>query len=222
MYSPVILPGTWFTIRSMRWKVGHINSLIDRAIRHVFPRSKERYYSPDNWNDSWSHGYDLNIVPEDGRYGVLMALLRRYEGKGPLLDVGCGDGLLEQWYRNFSGVKILAFDYSSAAVEHARTRRLLDVDFVCADSRTFQASEQFSTIVFNESLYYIDDYLGVMKDLSSRLQDNGVFVVSMHDGRIPNRIWKNVLRSYKQLQGVAVKDESTGGLWRIRVLQPSK
>jgi trans-aconitate methyltransferase len=197
-------------------------ALINRAVGHVVPRSKERYYSADGWNDSWSHGYDLNVAQEDARYGTLMALMRRYERKGPLLDVGCGDGLLEERYRKLSGVQMVAFDYSATAIDRARARRLPDVNFLCADSRTFRPEQQFSIVVLNESLYYVDDYLGMMKNLSRALRADGVFVISMHDTRITKRIWKNVLRSYPLLQGVSLKDESTGGLWHIRSLRPGK
>lgn len=201
-------------------KMSDVLSLANRAVSHVVPRSKERYYSSDRWNDSWSRGYDLNIAREDARYGALMALMCRYEGKGPLLDVGCGDGLLEERYRKLSGVPIVAFDYSAAAIDCARARRLPDVDFLCADSRTFRPEQQFSIVVLNESLYYVDDYLGMLKNLSGVLRVDGVFVISMHDTQITRRIWKNVLRSYTLLQGVSLKDESTGGFWRIRLLRP--
>lgn len=202
--------------------MSNVLALINRAVRHVVPRSKERYYSSDKWNDSWSQGYDLNNAQEDARYGTLMALMRRYERTGPLLDVGCGDGLLEERYRKLSGVQMVAFDYSATAIEHATARRLPDVDFFCADSRTFRPEQQFSIVVLNESLYYVDDYLGMMKNLSRVLRDDGVFVVSMHDTRITKRIWKDVLSSYALLQGVSLTDESSNGLWHIRILRPGK
>lgn len=197
-------------------------ALVNRAVGRIIPRSKERYYSSESWNDSWSHGYDLNVVQEDGRYGALMALMRRYESGGPLLDVGCGDGLLEEWYRKLSGVQMVAFDYSATAIERAKARRLPDVDFLCVDSRTFRPEQQFSMIILNESLYYVDDYLGMMNNLSRALRADGVFVISMHEARITKRIWKTLLRSYHLLQGVSLRDESTGGLWHIRSLRPGK
>lgn len=170
--------------------MSNVLALINRAVGRVVPRSKERYYSSDRWNDSWSHGYDLNIAQEDARYGTLMALMRRYEGEGPVLDVGCGDGLLEERYRKVSGVQMVAFDYSATAIECATARRLSDVNFLCADSRTFRAEQQFSIVILNESLYYVDDYLGMMKNLSRALRADGVFLISMHYSRITKRIWK--------------------------------
>ncbi|HTC46985.1 MAG TPA: class I SAM-dependent methyltransferase [Candidatus Aquilonibacter sp.] len=185
----------------------------------MVPRSKERYYSSDRWNNTWSQGYDLNIAQEDARYGTLMALMRRYEGEGPLLDVGCGDGLLEERYRKVSGVQIVAFDYSATAIESATARRLSDVKFLCGDSRTFRPEQQFSIVVLNESLYYVDDYLGMMKNLSRALKPEGVFLISMHYSRITKRIWKNVLRSHPLILGVSLKDEATGSIWHIRSLR---
>lgn len=82
--------------------------------------------------------------------------------------MGYGDGLLEEWYRKLSGVKIVALDYSATAIERARARCLPGVE-VCADSRRFQPAKRFSTIVFNGSLYHIDDYLALMKNLSRML-----------------------------------------------------
>lgn len=193
---------------------------IDKVIRRLVPGSKERYFSAGKWDDSWSHGYDLNKAREDARYGALTALMLRYEAQGPILDVGCGDGLLEERYRKLSTVPMVAFDYSAVAIEHAQSRQLSNVEFLCADSRSFQADRLFSMVVFNESLYYVDEYLGLMKNLSGSLAQNGTFVVSMHDAPITNRIWRNILHAYTPIQGVELKDEASGQIWRIRVLRP--
>jgi 2-polyprenyl-3-methyl-5-hydroxy-6-metoxy-1,4-benzoquinol methylase len=192
---------------------------LQRKFSRFMAPSKERYFSPARWDDSWSGGYDLNRPDEDARYGSLIAIMRRYEREGPILDVGCGDGLLEKRYRVMSRVKIMAFDYSSVAIENAKKRNLEDVDFVCADSRTFRPQERFSAIVLNESLYYVDDYPGLLKDMSGLLKANGVFIISMHESTITARIWKNVLRSYALLQSLQLTEESKRLTWHIRVLR---
>lgn len=190
-------------------------------VRHVATgRSYERYFSANTWDNSWTHGYDLDTSKEDARYGALIALMQRYEDGGMLLDVGCGDGLLEQRYRKVSAAPMTAFDYSAAAIELAKARNLAGVEFLCADSRTFRPAEQFSIIVLNESLYYLEDHLGVMENLALSLTPSGVFIVSMYDTLITKRIWKSVERSYQLIHGVTVKDEDTGCLWRIRSLRP--
>lgn len=196
-----------------------ITNLIDRAIRHVTPRmSKERYFSPAIWNTKWSGGYDLNLAREDGRYGALAALMCRYHSGGSILDAGCGDGLLGTWFRRFSMARIVAFDYSTAAIDIAKARQLPEVEFFCADTRTFKPKERFSIVVLNESLYYMDNYMEVMSTLSGALTESGLFIVSMHSDPITKRIWKNLERSYVVLDGIMLKHEPTGGIWHLRVL----
>ncbi len=196
-------------------------ALINRAFSHVTPTgSKEHCFSTDRWDDSWSQGYDLNNAHEDARYGTLIALMHRRQSDGPILDVGCGDGLLEEQYRRVSNVQIVAFDYSAVAIERAKARCLPDVDFLCLDGRTFRPQQRFSVVVLNESLYYVEDYMGMMEVLSGALTADGVFVVSMHDTQITKRIWRNLQRSYVLLHGVTLTDERTGCLWHIRLLRP--
>ncbi len=199
----------------------NVQRLISRAWRYVVPRaSKERYFSATKWDAQWSNGYDLNLAREDARYGALIALMRRHEGDGPILDAGCGDGLLAARYRKISDARIVAFDYSAAAIELARARELTGVEFFCADSRTYRPNELFSMIVLNESLYYIDDYQGVMRTLSGALLPGGLFIVSMHDASITRRIWKNIQRVHEPVDGVGIEHEPTGGRWRILALRP--
>jgi 2-polyprenyl-3-methyl-5-hydroxy-6-metoxy-1,4-benzoquinol methylase len=198
--------------------MGHAPTLIDRVVRKFVPRSKERYFSSGKWDDSWSKGYDLNTAHEDARYGTLMALMRRHERGGPLLDVGCRDGLLEERYRQLSDVRIVAFDYSATAIERANARRLAGVDFKCADSRTIRLEQQFSQIVLNESLYYVDDYIGLLATLATALRSDGVIVISMYETRTTRAMWKKVLQFYAPVQGFILKNESTNGTWHIRVV----
>ncbi len=192
-----------------------------RTLRHLtVERSYEKYYSADRWEHDWSGSYDLDKPKEDGHYGALLAIMRRYDRGGPLLDAGCGDGLLEELFRPFSQSRILAFDYSQAALDRARARQVSGCVFEHADSRTYRPSERCSTVILNESLYYIEDYLGVMQNLSRGLKPDGVLIVSMYDTLITRRIWKALDRAYARVQGVEIRDEASGQLWHIRVLRP--
>lgn len=190
---------------------------LTRAIRHAtFDRSYENYYSADGWNRDWSAGYDLSIPKEDARYGTLLTMMRRYERGGPILDVGCGDGLLAERYRSFSPARMVGFDYSETAVAHATARKVPNTEFFQADSRTYRPADLFPLIVLNESLYYLQDYMGVLKNLSQALTPEGVFLISMYDTVITRRIWKNLIPACTLLQGASVKDEGTGCRWWIR------
>jgi trans-aconitate methyltransferase len=191
-----------------------------RVLRHLFTeRSYERYYSPAGWDDMWTAGYTLDGLNEDGRYGALITLMCRHAEGGPILDAGCGDGLLEAKFRAVSPAHAVGIDYSHEAVAHAKARNILDCTFVQADYRDFRPEERFRLIVLNESLYYVADAPGVMTSLTRWLTPNGVFIVSMFDSRVTRRIWRMLARGYVSVQGVEIRDERTHLKWRIRVLR---
>jgi len=197
--------------------------LPNRVVRHLFlDGSYERYYSPEIWDGKYQGGYDLNAPAEDARYGALLAIIRRFERHGPILDAGCGDGVLEQQLSNFSASRVVGIDYSQSAINAANKRGLLNCEFVCSDYRGFHAQERFTIIVFNEALYYVEDYLATIEHLSRFLAEDGVLIVSMFETRVTSRIWKALKGTCKFLQGAMVQDEATGTRWRIRVLQPRR
>jgi hypothetical protein len=74
--------------------------------------------------------------------------------------------------------------------------------------------------VLNESLYYVDDPVGVLRSLCRWLAPDGVFIVSMFDTLVTRRIWKALASTYKTLEDVEVRDRATARKWHIRVLRP--
>lgn len=191
---------------------------VTRVLRHLFTdQSYQRYYSADVWQDKYVNGFDLNAPAEDGRYGALVAVIRRYD-RGSILDAGCGDGMLEARYRPLSDSRLVGVDYAPAAIEAARARAIAAAEFHCSDFQTFRPQERYSVIVLNESLYYVEDALGTLRLLARWLDDDGVFVVSMFETLVTRRIWKTLRTRYASLQGVAISDEASGRAWRIRVL----
>ena|SRR3989440_1841338 len=196
---------------------------VARMLRHLFyERSYARYYSSAAWEKRWAGGYGLVEGKEEERYGALLTLMCRYAADGPILDAGCGDGVLEQAFRTVSRVRVVGIDYSLEAIERAKARAVADCSFAHADYREFTPAERFPLIVLNESLYYVEDFLAVLRSLSRWLAADGVFIISMFDTIVTRRIWKAVASSYETLHGVEVRDRATGWRFRIRVLRPTQ
>src|ERR1700686_461748 len=153
-----------------------------RAFRHVLlDRSYEPYYSSAVWEQKYrDEHYNLADPQEDGRFGALMQVLHRYD-HGPMLDLGCGDGLLWKRYRPVSDSLLIGVDYSDTAVAKANSMALPNTEFRAADYRSFDPGRQLSVVVFNESLYYIDSFLDAIAKAESFLSETGVVVVSMFD-----------------------------------------
>lgn len=193
-----------------------------RVLRHTFlDRSYESYYSADVWERKYKHeGYDLGDPKEDGRYGALMQVLRRYD-RGPMLDLGCGDGLLWKHYRPLSNSLLTGVDYSETAVARANARALPNAEFRAVDYRTFDPGRKLAVAVFNESLYYIDDFLDAVAKSESWLDDRGVVVVSMFDTMVTRRIWKRLRERRKCMQWLSVRDHPSKVVWTICVFPGS-
>jgi SAM-dependent methyltransferase len=195
-----------------------------RIISHaLLDESYEKYHSLETWERKYSReNYDLSVPKEDGRYGALIALLRRYDAGGPILDAGCGDGLLALRYRPLSDSHLVGIDYSKAAIDVARGRSLPNAEFHAADFTQFRPVMPFTVIVFNEALYYIDNYLETLRSMENILQPRGVFVISMFDTLVTSRIWKALNRRYRALQTVFIRDGQSGTKWTISVFpQPT-
>jgi 2-polyprenyl-3-methyl-5-hydroxy-6-metoxy-1,4-benzoquinol methylase len=191
-----------------------------RILSHLLlDKSYENYHSAETWEHKYSRdGYDLSVPKEDGRYGALTALLRRYDRGGPILDAGCGDGLLALHYRPLSESRLVGIDYSQAAIDVARQRHLPNTEFHAANFTEFRPATSFSVIVFNEALYYIADYAKTLRSLESLLRPDGVFLISMFDTVVTRRIWKALGDRYRPTQTVLIKDGQSGTGWTISVL----
>ena len=189
-----------------------------RAFRHVLlDRSYESYYSSEVWEGKYrDEHYDLGDPQEDGRFGALMQVLRRYD-HGPMLDLGCGDGLLWKRYRPLSDSLLIGVDYSETAVAKANSLALSNVEFRVGDYRSFDPGRQVAVAVFNESLYYIDAFLDAIAKAESCLSDSGVVIVSMFDTLVTRRIWKKLLQRRKWIQSLSVNDHRSKREWTIRV-----
>jgi SAM-dependent methyltransferase len=189
-----------------------------RAFRHVLvDRSYEAYYSAEIWERKYrDEHYDLGDPQEDGRFGALMQVLRRYD-HGPMLDLGCGDGLLWKRYRPLSDSLLIGVDYSHTAVAKANLLALPNTQFRAADYRDFHPGRPLAVAVFNESLYYIDSFIDAIAKAEGWLSESGVIVVSMFDTLVTRRIWKRLLQRRKWLQSVSIHDHRSNRNWTIRV-----
>ena len=183
-------------------------------------RCNERYYPASRWDRIYAEGYHLDVREQDARYGALLAVMESYDKPCPILDVGCGDGILEQKFRRLSGSHMVGIDYSEEAIKLAAAKGIPSCEFVCADYRRCQFKQDFGIIVLNESLYYVDDVVRTLGGLSNHFSPGGVFVISMFEAFSNRRIWSTLRTHYVVLRSIVVEDETNGKKWGIRVLEP--
>src|SRR5262249_54866373 len=91
-----------------------------------------------------------------------------------ILDVGCGNGIL--WAEAFGGKNVVGIDYSLGMCKLARARGLLTYH-ANALALPF-AADQFDLIYSAESIQYIDDLHGVLRELGRVCRPGGHIVIS--------------------------------------------
>ena len=73
-------------------------------------------------------------------------------------------------------------DLSAAAQETLSPDQDERTTFICADANTYEPTERFDAIIFNESLYYLDAPTAVMDRCMRALNEDGMIIVSTFAG----------------------------------------
>lgn len=118
---------------------------------------------------------------EQARYALVACALWRHRPGGTTLDLGCGEGLLRDWLRPLGGGRYVGVDLAAQAIDAAAARSLPGESWVVAAAEEYTPAESFDAVVFNESLYYLDDPVAGALRAAAWLAPGGILVVSMFD-----------------------------------------
>ncbi|MEM0967363.1 MAG: class I SAM-dependent methyltransferase [Verrucomicrobiota bacterium] len=95
------------------------------------------------------------------------------------LDLGCGSGHLTGWLKD-NGWTVCGSDFSSELIALAKEDHL-DLEFSVADMRqTPYADGSFGLVISGLVLHYIEDLNPVYAEVARLLEDQGVFVFTVH------------------------------------------
>ena len=194
---------------------GKVRDRIRRLFGWGYPvpgRTWDAEYAGGNWNR-------LGELADLGHYSVVVGYCHCLRPSGSILDVGCGEGILQEKLRPYGYRRYVGIDLSSEAIRRASSRTDRDTVFVQADATTFDPDGTFEVILFSESLYYLDRPTAVMRRFEGALAEDGVFIVSMHMTRGKQEIWDRLAQSYAILDETRVTN-SEGSQWICRVLVP--
>jgi 2-polyprenyl-3-methyl-5-hydroxy-6-metoxy-1,4-benzoquinol methylase len=194
--------------RARRWLARRLRRRRRGGIAADPARKWEDEYRSGKWG--W-----LRDLSELGRYGVIAAYVRRLKPGGVVLDVGCGEGVLQEHlagaYSAYTGI-----DFSADAIRRASARQDARTRFVVADATKFSARERFDVVIMNECLYLFDDPVAVARGYESMLNPGGLMIVSMYGEAKPRRIWRALAGRYLALDEQHVV-HPTGKTWVVKV-----
>ena len=157
------------------------------------------------WDERWGDPSFYSAYPLDelAHYSVLAGYCSELKPGGSVLDVGCGDGILRTHLHADRFSRYVGIDFPEA-IGRAAKRMDDRTSFTAADMRAYETVDRFDVIVFNESLYYVENPIGELNRFSQFLAPDGVFLVSMHRKAKSEAIWVDIAKSFQMIDQVTI------------------
>lgn len=97
-----------------------------------------------------------------------------------ILDLGCGYGENDKYYKELGAKSILGLDISTHMIEMAnRYNKLKDIDYkVIAMEDIYQINDKFDIVISSLAFHYIKDYNRLVKDIYNLLNKDGYLIFS--------------------------------------------
>ena len=168
---------------------------------------------------SWDY---LRSLDEFARFSVLAGYCHYLKPGGRILEIGCGEGILQERLDPARYARYVGVDISEEAIRRALARSNGRTAFVCADAAAWEPGEAFDLIAFNECLEYFDDPVGLVRRYEPSLAPDGAFLVSMFAGldtTRTRRIWRWLEEVYEVADATRVTNRK-GLTWVLEVLRP--
>lgn len=175
------------------------------------------------WNHQYASGrWDVLKTPhETARLDACAALLRRHAPGGRLLEIGCGEALLQQRLAPGDFQRFVGVDIAEVAISRARTFAQGDprVTYLVADMRTLALGETFAAVIFTESIYYVPNCHEVLRAYARFLRDGGVFVISIFQNKRSAEVWAQIHTVTTVIDRITTTNGA--GTWDCEVLRLS-
>jgi 2-polyprenyl-3-methyl-5-hydroxy-6-metoxy-1,4-benzoquinol methylase len=176
------------------------------------PRRWEREYRTDKWRY-------MQGLPELARYSVVVGYVQHLAPQGAVLDLGCGEGILQQRLGRSNYARYVGVDISRIAIAAASARADQKTQFLCADASRYEPGGRFDVIVLNEVLYYFSDPLSVLQHYERFLAPAGAFVISMFATDETSANWRVLERRYQFIDQTKACNAGSGFAWDCRVVR---
>lgn len=166
----------------------------------------------------------LRSIREVPRHGVMAGYCHHLRPGGAILEIGCGEGILQERLEAARYSRYLGIDVSAEAIQRTLTKAGERTGFVVADAETFVPDQRYDLVLFNECLEYFAEPLALVQRYERFLAAEGLFIVSMFAGIDTARtshIWRMLRSRYAEVAYTRLTIGS-GYTWLIKVLAPPK
>jgi 2-polyprenyl-3-methyl-5-hydroxy-6-metoxy-1,4-benzoquinol methylase len=162
----------------------------------------------------------LSGIEEQTRFDVIAGYIKDLKPRASVLDVGCGKGLLLEKLRCTDYAKYLGIDISQTAIDQAARQATPKSGFAQADAQSYVPAAVYDVIVFNESLYYLENPLRQVERYAQSLGADGIFITSLVESSVRAVAISRWLKRH-YLSIVDLKISENAKTWMIDVFAPT-
>ncbi|MBT2562529.1 class I SAM-dependent methyltransferase [Pedobacter sp. ISL-64] len=152
------------------------------------------------WDHQYSTGqWDVLKSPlEYQRFEAVRTVIYNLESKKPkVLEIGCGEGLLQQKLEKSSYGLFLGIDISTVAIEKASKLTSLNVTYAVEDMEAYNPPTDFDLIIFNESIYYSPTPIQLFERYAKFLRKGGMMVLSIYKTTANDILLNEINKSFQ-------------------------
>ncbi|MBT0608495.1 class I SAM-dependent methyltransferase [Aequorivita echinoideorum] len=178
------------------------------------------------WNKQYKTGRwdSLKSEIESKRYYQIIDFMKKYAVENPrILDLGCGDGVLNKRMDKFNFENFVGVDYSDVSIKKAKAENFPKSEFLVSDIVKYQPEQIFDVVVFNEVFYYIheNEKRNVLNRICKNLSDKAIIIVSIY--REGLGVWEYFKENpkLKEIDFKRVTTEIEKTYWKIAVYKQS-
>lgn len=168
----------------------------------------DRQYAEGSWEC-------LKYPLEQMRFDAVRNFINKYSNKGKILEVGCGEGLLQAGMDKNVYQKFLGIDISGVAIQKAAHLVDASTKYRTANMERFNPGEKFDIIIFNEVLYYARNPNQLMARYMKFLNPGGFMIISIFQSNRNTDVMNGIETEFKSIDEAISNNE--GKCWYCRV-----
>lgn len=156
----------------------------------------------DRWNYQYNKGLwdGLKALDELARFSVIVGYVKYLKpGQPEILEIGCGEGLLQQRLQTQNYGRYVGVDISDAAIGIARSLADEKCEYLVADMDTYTPPGAYDLIIFNEVIYYSKHPLKTLQRLATYLKSDGLLIVTINNHKNSDKLWNSIKDGFQLL-----------------------
>jgi 2-polyprenyl-3-methyl-5-hydroxy-6-metoxy-1,4-benzoquinol methylase len=197
------------------------------ALVHAFEHQRDKGDIPQSkarWESQYlSTRWDYMANREEvSRYSVLVGYIQYFAPTGSILDIGCGEGILQDRLASGGYGRYLGIDLSEIAIQKARLKENETTSFIHADAESYVPAELFDLIIFNEVLYYFVNPVEGFTRYRAFLKADGLMLTSHFRTLRAMAIRRCIKTDYAVLAETKITNTLQDLTWFCDVFMPGK